>query len=524
MLILPHSTALDLEGHAYTTYAIALLCIILFYFQYSNVVEVDRASWHYCESIYSDSLDENSIDIMRADPDLCTYFISSLDNQVEFIIPELLEEITGDNFTRYQAYMDEATKLIQDHYAEYQEDAPANLNAHIMYYPNVPNPFTMITSSLAHADFGHIFFNLIFFIAFAPALELLIGNTLKYLGVVVAIMFVTSISYSLVTLISFSAPIPALGLSGVVMGMIGLSAFLMPNAKIRVFIWFFTFARNLYIPAWVLAVWYIGWDTWDMFTESDYGGVNLIAHVSGGFSGYLIGRYWLKDTREQTRDDLDDEIEYQRSKRADRHTSPGLSFSGNRRYIEDKQREKQAKKDYDEYMGKMHHHVSVHNDSEAIVMMLQEYDDYRPHPEIYEEMFERVSEWGNSRMQLCLGRTCISLLLEKKLYKRIIPILERCHSVSDEFVLASPDEVLLLAHPLIDLQHYKMARKLLKNAEQRYGEYIDATLCKLLEVKLLWHHLEQEEEARQLVNALLLNTKNGYKEEILTLAKAIATG
>lgn len=523
MLILPHSTALDLEGHAYTTYAICLLCIIIFYFQYNNEIDVDNASWDYCESIYIPSLDEDSIDIMRSDTATCSQLINLYHTDVEFLAPLLIESRVFFGLYHYAAQMDEMLKITQAHYDAFQKEAPASLNASLMYYPDSPNPFKMITSSLAHGDIFHIVGNLIFFLAFAPALELLIGNTLKYIGITLVIMFVTSVSYSLVTLIGSDYAIPSLGLSGVVMGMIGLSAYLMPNAKIRVFIWFFTFASNIYISAWILAAWYIGWDTWDLFTESDSGGINLIAHVSGGISGYLIGRYWLKDIREETRDDLDDEIEYQRSKRADKYNSYNLSFSGNRRYIDNKQQEKQFKKDYDEYMGRLHQHVSVHNDSEAIVLLLENYEFYLPHPEIYEEEFQRISEWGNSRTLLCLGRLCISQLLERKQYKRIIPILERCQLVTEEFMLANPDEVLLLAHPLIDLQQYEMARRLIHNAEQRYAKYIDATQCKLLEVKLLWHYLEKQDEAHQLINNLLTNPPESYKQEILTLAKAIAT-
>lgn len=523
MLILPHSTALDLDGHAYTTYAICILCIVIYYFQFTNEIEVDNASLAYCESIHAPSLDKDSIDIMRSNEITCVYFLGVFLNEVEFVIPKRLEYFTWGEFYKYNAQMDEVIALMQQHYDKFQQNAPASLNASLMYYPDSPNPFKMITSSLAHSSFDHIFFNLIFFLAFAPALELLIGNTLKYIGVTVAIMFVTSISYSLVTLIGSDYPIPSLGLSGVVMGMIGLSAFMMPNAKIRVLIWLIFYARNFYIAAWVLALWYIGWDTWDLLTESNHGGINLIAHVSGGISGYLIGRYWLKEIREETRDDLDDEIEYQRSKRVDRYTSYNVSYSGNRRYIENKQRERQDKKNYDEYMGKLHHYVGVRNDSTAIVMMLEEYEFYKPYPEIFEEKFQRVSEWGDSRTLLCLGRVCISLLLETRLYKRIIPILERCQSVTDEFVLANPNEVLLLAHPLIELQQYEMASRLIHDAEQRYGKYIDATQCKLLEVRILWHYLEQQDEARQLVNALLINPPESYKQEILGLAKAIAT-
>jgi len=337
MLILPHSAALDLEGHAYTTYAVAILCIIIFYFQFHNELEVQAAMGSYCESVYSSRLGDDSVDVMREDAGDCEYFLDIIHTEVDFLIPQVLESMAGDDFYIYNAKMDKVLELMHGHYQAFQKNAPASLNASLMYYPDFPNPIKMITSSLSHGSVSHIVGNLIFFLAFAPALELLIGNLLKYLGVMLIIAFSTSISYSLVMLIGASNAIPTLGLSGVVMGMIGLSAYMMPKAKIRVFIWFFTFARNIYISAWILAVWYIGWDAWDLLTTSDHGGVNLIAHVSGGITGYLLGYFWLKETREDTRDDLDDEIEYQRSKRADRHFAPGVSYSGNRKYTENKQ-------------------------------------------------------------------------------------------------------------------------------------------------------------------------------------------
>ena len=109
--------------------------------------------------------------------------------------------------------------------------------------------------------------------------------------------------------------------------------------------------------------------------------------------------------------------------------------------------------------------------------------------------------------------------METKQYKRIIPVLQRCQSITDEFILANPDDVLLLAHPLIDLQQYEAASCLIHNAEKHYGKYINATQCQLLEVKLLWQHLERHDEAHKIINNLLINPPEAYKNQILELAK-----
>ena len=38
-----------------------------------------------------------------------------------------------------------------------------------------------------------------------------------------------------------------------------------------------------------MALWYIGWDTWELLTSTDTGGINVVAHVSGGFAGFAAG-------------------------------------------------------------------------------------------------------------------------------------------------------------------------------------------------------------------------------------------
>lgn len=521
MLILPHSTALDLEGRPYVTYAVIILCIIVYLFQSNNNEALDVAAENYCASIHDSSLSNESLDVMSSDADDCENMLGYFLYEIEYLIPNRLESMKEDKFPVFNVKMDEVIELMQTHYDEFQLKAPESLNAKLMYYPDSWNPFRTITSALSHGSWDHIIFNLIFFFAFAPALELLIANALKYLGVLMLVALTTDVSYSLVILVGGGEALPSLGLSGVVMGMIGLSAYLMPQAKIRVLFWFIAHLSNYYVPAWILALWYIGWDSWDLLTNIDSGGINLIAHVSGGFAGYFIGYFWLKEIKEDTRDDLDDEIEYQRSKRADRFTSHNVSFSGNRRYTENKQRERQFKKDDNQYQNRLYNYVTHQNDSEAIVLMLEEYDFQHVSVEIYEEQFDRMLEWGASRAVLCMGRVCIGLLVNKKLYKRAIVIEEQCRAITENFVLADPQEVLLLAWGAINLQKYETAYNLIHDAEQRYGTYIDIPRCQLLKVELLWRHLEQLDEARSLMKALLAEVKNPYREEILVLAKSM---
>ena len=119
----------------------------------------------------------------------------------------------------------------------------------LMYFPDSWNPLTMITSSFAHAGIWHLLGNLVFFMAFAPALEILLDSGLRYLAIILIIAFAVGIFYSLFVVVTGAEPIPTLGFSGVVMGMIGLSAYLMPQARIRVFCWFIIFWKVFYVRA-----------------------------------------------------------------------------------------------------------------------------------------------------------------------------------------------------------------------------------------------------------------------------------
>ena len=100
--------------------------------------------------------------------------------------------------------------------------------------------------------------------------------------------FGTNIAYSL-AMIGAQNPLPTVGLSGVVMGMIAMLAYFLPTAKVRCFYWFFIRIGTIAVSALILATVYIGIDVYTLLTQDDLGGVNLIAHVSGAALGLLLG-------------------------------------------------------------------------------------------------------------------------------------------------------------------------------------------------------------------------------------------
>lgn len=157
------------------------------------------------------------------------------------------------------------------------------------------NVWHMISSSFAHADWGHIIFNLIFFFAFATTVEAIIGPA-AFIFFILISSLVIGVTDSVVSELIDNHH-STLGLSGVVMGVMGLFAYLLPRGKIRCYYWFIVVFGSVAVPGWVLASWYIGGDIFRLFTSDDHGAINVLAHVAGGISGLLYGFFFLKGAR-----------------------------------------------------------------------------------------------------------------------------------------------------------------------------------------------------------------------------------
>jgi len=157
------------------------------------------------------------------------------------------------------------------------------------------NVWGMIQSSFAHGSWGHIIFNLIFFFAFAATVEALIGPIAFFLFIIINSLII-GVTDSVVSGLAGSHHL-TLGLSGVVMGMMGLFAYLLPRGKIRCYYWLVVFFGSIAIPGWMLALWYIGGDVFRLISSDDHGAINVLAHVAGGISGFVYGFFFLKGSR-----------------------------------------------------------------------------------------------------------------------------------------------------------------------------------------------------------------------------------
>jgi len=521
MLFLPYSADLGLARPPYVTHAIMALCLLLHYFQDSNRQAIGFSVQAYCASIQGSTDDTNPLDILRPYPEDCTAVLEAIhsapdkDRMAHVVVEGYLKE-TG---AYSREALDPAIAIVMGHYRDFESRAPRSLDAKLVYDPATPNPLRTITSALSHGDWSHVIGNLIFFFAFAPAVEVLVGNALRYLGLLALIALITDATYSVTTFLSGSPPIPTLGLSGVVMGTIGLSGYLMPNARIRTFV--LVLARNVYIPAWMLALWYIGWDTYELFANEDNGGINLVAHVSGGVAGYLLGLFWLRDRREEAREELDDEVEYRRSLRADRFGIMSSSHSSRARFAEE-YRQYHANREFNRFVDEFHRNVVAGRDSEAMELLLKDYDRYRESPEIYEDLFEQMRNWRRGQTFLNLGRIVITLLVQQRKYGRALAVAESCLEVTEAFVLANPLETFALVREAQCQHRYQLAYLLVRDAEARYGDRLDWIQCGLMEVELLSQRLNKREAARAVMGKMIKRAPVERKAQLAAFARMVA--
>lgn len=398
-------------------------------------------------------------------------------------------------------------------------NSPALMNAWA-YYPDSPNPLTMISSALIHADWLHLIGNMIFYLAFALALELVIGNPWRYLGVILALMIGTALAFSLY---SFFADewLPTVGYSGVVMGIIGLSAYLMPRARIRTFAWFFpTITIVFHIPAWVLAVWYVGWDTFYLVTEGHASGINLLAHVSGGVLGYLLGLWWFRDRKWLIEDELDDEIDYMRARRSDFFASSHISKCAFRKDAAAEDARGQ-RRDFLDLLQRVERLNNVGRQEEALTEILEGLRAHGQSEEILAEVFEAVLTWRFTLFTANFARHYVNYLLDHGREKVALNVCESCFRFAPEFLLARPLDVIPLARMAERQQRYELAYSLVYNAEDRYGDAVDLTTAQLMEARLLAVHLGRRKEAKAIVQSLLARSEPHRTREVSELAGSL---
>ena len=297
-MFLPVKADFKLNRFPVLTVLVCVVCALVFFKQQSDRSDFEMAIARYCmkpqsriEEMVMSRVDQLTNATMCGESMFHIAHSENPDAEIEEIV-QSLKPLSGFNAADSSDYI---TQMLKSELAQFRTLVGDYPDTNVAYYTGSWNPIGMLTSSFAHDGWGHIIFNLIFFIAFATTVEALVGPV----GFIVFILvnsLLIGLTDSAVSALTDNHHW-TLGLSGVVMGVIGAHAYLLPRGKIRCYYWFIVVFGSIAVPAWILALWYIGSDIYKLFTADEFYGINVLAHVAGGVAGYFYAFFFLKGAR-----------------------------------------------------------------------------------------------------------------------------------------------------------------------------------------------------------------------------------
>jgi membrane associated rhomboid family serine protease len=173
-------------------------------------------------------------------------------------------------------------------------------NVFVQHYAMVPDHLrltSIVTSMFLHGGWMHLIGNMWFLWVFGSHIEDVMGAPrflLFYLTCGIA-------SAVLQLAMTLGSPIPTLGASGAIAGIMGAFLVLYPRVRVTTLIFIIVFVTTVEIPAaFMLAYWFIiqlvsGLSSAHNFSDS--GGVAWFAHVGGFLTGLLLIRLFPNTRR-----------------------------------------------------------------------------------------------------------------------------------------------------------------------------------------------------------------------------------
>jgi len=152
------------------------------------------------------------------------------------------------------------------------------------------NALTPITSMFLHGSWGHILGNALFFWVFGNNIEDSMGRA-RF----VAFYLICGLAaVGAHMLVQPASPVPTVGASGAISGILGAYLVLYPRVRVNMLFWFLFFIRVIPLPAWLVLLWWFGIQVITGLPElsplrSDVsGGVAVWAHVGGFVAGAVL--------------------------------------------------------------------------------------------------------------------------------------------------------------------------------------------------------------------------------------------
>ena len=158
-----------------------------------------------------------------------------------------------------------------------------------LFYFSEPlsQPWVFITSCFLHGDMTHLFFNSFALLMFGPYLEREIGAK-NFILLFFLAGIAGNLTYFLTILVGIIPPVPALGASGSIFGILGALAIIKPN--MRIFLFFIPMSIQTAAVVWFVL------ELIGSFNVAS--GIASAAHLGGLVLGLLYGKYYKNREKE----------------------------------------------------------------------------------------------------------------------------------------------------------------------------------------------------------------------------------
>ena len=152
------------------------------------------------------------------------------------------------------------------------------------------NILTPFTSMFLHGGWAHLLGNALFFWVFGNNIEDSMGR-MRFLAFYLVCGLAAGLAHILV---QPGSPLPTVGASGAISGVLGAYLVLYPKVRIKMLFIFIIFFKVIPIPAWMVLIWWFFWQVVTGLPEllsmgpDAAGGVAVWAHVGGFVTGMIL--------------------------------------------------------------------------------------------------------------------------------------------------------------------------------------------------------------------------------------------
>lgn len=137
-------------------------------------------------------------------------------------------------------------------------------------------------------------------------------------------------------------------------------------------------------------------------------------------------------------------------------------------------------REHERLMGSVYRLVACHRDSDAIFLLMNEFDYLQTPMQEFEALYQRAEQWGPSKTLLCLGRLIIYRLDREKRHGQVITYIEKCQKISPKFILPELSRVTFYARQAIAAGKLEVAKNLCVEYETRYAGLVGSGECERL--------------------------------------------